>query len=140
MDLRQFAQLVISKTSGHRDVEIDGIFAQRVDSALVKIAKATTPLKLIVHKSGNRRILRRVDRETYIVYPTKVKVTEETEIDIDDDLLDAAALLVIAGLEPQKANLYIGLYYAELNAFNDNLSRNYEDSEYKATPLQRIFP
>ena len=118
MILSEFKDLMLSKSISRKTIP-DGIGLEyRVHTALKKIAMDTVPLRLVLQDKTGASIMRRIDSISYIRFPN-APIALDSEIDIDMFLLDAAALYVMAGLEKEKASVYMGMYW-EIITENDN--------------------
>ena len=118
MILSEFKKLLLSKTISRKTLPDDINLEERVYTALKKIAMDTVPLRLVVQNPTGHSIMRRVDSLTYIRFPN-MPINDDSDIDIDMFLIDALALYVMAGLEKEKASVYMGMYW-ELITENDN--------------------
>ena len=118
MIVSEFKELMLSKTISRKTIPDDIRIYERIFTALKKIAMDTVPLRLVVQDPTGHSIMRRVDTLTYIRFPNMPNAND-SEIDIDAFLLDAAALYVMAGLEKEKASVYMGMYW-EIITENDN--------------------
>ena len=118
MIVSEFKELMLSKTISRKTIPDDIRIYERIFTALKKIAMDTVPLRLVVQDPTGHSIMRRVDTLTYIRFPN-IPNANDSEIDIDAFLLDAAALYVMAGLEKEKASVYMGMYW-EIITENDN--------------------
>lgn len=118
MILSEFKKLMLSKTINRKVIPDDINLEERVFTALKKIAMDTVPLRLVVQNPTGHSIMRRVDSLTYIRFPN-MPINDDSDIDMDMFLIDAVALYVMAGLEKEKASVYMGMYW-ELITENDN--------------------
>ena len=118
MIVSEFKELMLSKTISRKTIPDDIRIYERIFTALKKIAMDTVPLRLVVQDPTGHSIMRRVDTLTYIRFPY-IPNANDSEIDMDAFLLDAAALYVMAGLEKEKASVYMGMYW-EIITENDN--------------------
>ena len=118
MIVSEFKELMLSKTISRKTIPDDIRIYERIFTALKKIAMDTVPLRLVVQDPTRHSIMRRVDTITYIRFPY-IPNANDSEIDMDAFLLDAAALYVMAGLEKEKASVYMGMYW-EIITENDN--------------------
>ena len=125
MTLEEFGRFMLSHSSGRTVIPSGELMIERTWTAMKKIAKDTIPLRLIVSDPSGHTIIRKPDSETYIRRPDKPILGATTPIDMDDALMDALALYVLAGLEQQKAKTYMGMYWGEINDFNDKLTETY---------------
>lgn len=136
MILSEFKDLMISKTTSRKAFPIDIQLENRISTAIKEVAMLTIPIRLVVANPNEYQIIRKVDSVTYIRFPQDI-VSDLSEIDIDRFLLDAVALYVLAGIEKEKASIYMGMFYSqiELNdkrlieanlveASNDNVSED----------------
>ena len=115
MIFSEFKQLMLSKTTNRKTFPDDIFLEKRVNTALKEVAMLTVPLRLIVSNPDGYNILRKVDSVTYIRFAEDVE-SDESELDIDRFLLDAVALYVLAGLEKEKASIYMGMFYSQIEA------------------------
>lgn len=118
MILSEFKKLMLSKTINRKVIPDDINLEERVFTALKKIAMDTVPLRLVVQNPTGHSIMRRVDSLIYIRFPN-MPINDDSDIDMDMFLIDAVALYVMAGLEKEKASVYMGMYW-ELITENDN--------------------
>lgn len=118
MILSELKELMLSKSTSRKTLPDDIRLEERVYTALKKIAMDTVPLRLVVQDPSGHSIMRRVDKITYIRFPN-MPIRNDSDIDMDMFLLDAVALYVMAGLEKEKASVYMGMYW-ELITENDN--------------------
>lgn len=118
MILSELKKLMLSKTINRKVIPDDINLEERVFTALKKIAMDTVPLRLVVQNPTGHSIMRRVDSLTYIRFPN-MPINDDSDIDMDMFLIDAVALYVMAGLEKEKASVYMGMYW-ELITENDN--------------------
>ncbi len=121
MTLNEFGRFMLTKSTGRIEPPINEQMTERVYTGLLRIAKDTTPLKWVVDDSTDIDILRRVDANTWIRFPRKPILDSGEQIDIETELLDALALFVMAGLEQQRAKIMMGMYYKELDMYNEKL-------------------
>lgn len=124
MILSEFKELMLSKSISRKTLPDDIRLQERVYTALKKIAMDTIPLRLMVNNPDGLSIMRRIDKITYIRFPD-MPVYEDSEIDIDLFLLDAAALYVMAGIEKEKAQVYMGMYHEIIDENDNRLCETY---------------
>ncbi len=113
MDLNRFKQLCLSKSVGRQIMIEDSQFMDKTYSALKRVAKDSVPLKLLINYPEGQEILRKVGDLAYIRFPME-PMRMDSDLDIDRTLEDAVALLVMASIETQRAKIYMGLYYTEI--------------------------
>ena len=118
MTVSEFKELMLSKTISRKTIPVDIQLEHRINTAIKEVATLTIPLRLIVQDPTGHSIMRRIDTITYIRFPY-IPNANDSEIDMDAFLLDAAALYVMAGLEKEKASVYMGMYW-EIITENDN--------------------
>lgn len=122
MTILEFKSVVLSKSTNRKELPDD--FYERVFSSLKRVAKDTLPLILTKVISNDNIItfpvLRKIDSETYVQMPTK-PTTDEDVLTIDDELIDAVALLTMSTLEKQNLKTYMGLYYKEIEMNDERL-------------------
>lgn len=116
----EFKKLILSKTQNRSVIPPDAQINYKVWAALKDIARNTVPLKLVVNTSTYQGVMRKIDSVTYIRFPNR-PVKDTDTIDMDDELLDAAALYVAAGIEKPLAPVHMGMYRREIDENNDRL-------------------
>lgn len=124
MILSEFKKLLLSKTISRKTLPDDINLEERVYTALKEVAMDTVPLRLVVQNPVGHSIMRRVDSLTYIRFPN-MPINNDSDIDIDMFLLDAVALYVIAGLEKEKASVYMGMYWKIITENDTRLCETY---------------
>ena len=115
MIVSEFKELMLSKTISRKTIPVDIQLEHRINTAIKEVATLTVPLRLIVSNADGYQILRKVDSVTYIRFAEDVK-NDDSELDIDRFLLDAVALYVLAGIEKEKASIYMGMFYSQIEA------------------------
>lgn len=121
MTFLEFKDLVLSKTQNRTVIPPGVDLPNKTYTGLKFISRETIPYLLIVDSpSYDYQIMRKVDSVTYIRFPNK-PILDTDIIDIDDALLDALALYVISGIEKEKANIYMSMFWTEIEANNDRL-------------------
>lgn len=124
MILSEFKKLLLSKTISRKTLPDDINLEERIYTALKEVAMDTVPLRLVVQNPAGHSIMRRVDSLTYIRFPN-MPINNDSDIDIDMFLLDAVALYVIAGLEKEKASVYMGMYWKIITENDTRLCETY---------------
>lgn len=140
MTLEEFSRFMLSHSNGRTEIPSGELMAERVWTGMKRIAKDTIPLSLKVNDPEGYTIIRKVDSETYIRKPDKPLLGTTTQLDIDEMLMDALALYVLAGLEQSKAKTYMGMYWGEINSFNDTLTETYLSQATNDADRFRQFP
>ncbi len=125
MTLDDFGRFMQTKSVGRVEAPVNEQLTERVFTAMKRIANLTIPLKWCVDDPEGYEILRRPDEYTYIRFPDKPILNSGQNLDIEDELLDALALFVMAGLEMQRSKVLMGMFYAEIDAYNDKLMSTY---------------
>lgn len=144
MVLAEFKPVLLSKSVARTTLPADAELYERVFSALKRVAFDTIPIRL------SKRVLpttlvtfpvfRKVDDQLYIRLPSK-PINDDEDLDIDESLVDAVALYVMAGLERANAKTYMGLYYREIEMNNDRLTETIlSESSNDCAPRFGIFP
>lgn len=113
MTFADFKDFVISKTTSRKTLPVDIQLEYRISTAIKEIAILTIPIRLVVANPEGYKIIRKIDSVTYIRFPQDI-VNDLSEIDIDTFLLDAVALYVLAGIEKEKASIYMGMFYNQI--------------------------
>jgi hypothetical protein len=129
MTFLEFKDLVPAFSSNRIDLARIPKLLEKTNIALKQIGRDTIPLKLIKQDGSNRNILRRVDTNFTICIP-KLVVDDTTEIDMDDDLIDAVALFVISGIEYARAPAYMKMYWSIIEAHENGLINGDVASSY----------
>ncbi len=125
MTLEEFNRFLRTKSVGRFELPDDEQLSFRIHSAMMKIAKDTTPLRLVAEYNEGTEILRKIDSDTYVRFPKRPIKDSGLELDLDDELMDALALYVMAGLEIQRAKVLMGMYWEEINHNNTRLIETY---------------
>lgn len=115
MIVSEFLDLILSKTTSRKTIPIDININKRIDTALKKVAMDTIPLSLVVNTTDGYKILRALDSVTFIRKPFEI-INNNSKLDMDEVLLDAVALYVLAGIEKEKAQSYMGMYWQEIES------------------------
>lgn len=121
MTIEEFGRVLQTKSVGRIDAPDNEQLTMRVYSAMIKIGHDTTPLKWMVETKADQDIMRRIDEFTYIRKPKMPQIGSGTELDIEPALIDALALLIMAGLEQQRSKINMGMYWGEIDQYNFNL-------------------
>lgn len=140
MTLEEFGVFMLTHSSGRTNVPSKEILSERVWTAMKKIAKDAYPLKLTVNVPAGLTIIRKVDESTYIRQPNKPILGSSKQLDLDEELMDALSYYVLAGLETQRAKTYMGLYWGEVNSFNDTLTETDLNTASNEASRFRKFP
>ena len=140
MTIEQFAVLMGSKSTGRKDYNKEEQLPTRIEEALRKISSKTVPLKLVVNDPTGWKIYRRLDENTWIRKPAKVEWGNGMDIELDDDLIDAAMYYVMAGLEPQRAKTMMGMYYSAVEEYDRRLIETYLAEASDDAERYRIYP
>jgi len=140
MTLEEFGRFMQTKSVGRIEAPINEQMTERVYTGMKKIAKDTIVLRWVIDNPVGYEIIRRVDENTYIRFPKKPILDGGEQLDIDDELLDALALYVMAGLEMQRSKVLMGMYWEEINQNNDRLTETY--LQYASNDAERfhVFP
>lgn len=115
MIVSEFLDLILSKTTSRKTIPTDININKRIDTALKKVSMDTIPLSLVVNTTDGYKILRALDSVTFIRKPFEIE-NNNSELDMDEILLDAVALYVLAGIEKEKAQTYMGMYWQEIES------------------------
>ena len=120
----EFRLVLTEKSVNRKTLPATQELAERIFTGLKRIAKDTVPLRLVIlvedWSLNTISVMRRVEGNVGIRTPKRPSV-EESDIDIDDELIDALSLFVMAGLERQKAQMHMGMYHKEIDMNNDRL-------------------
>ena len=126
MLIADFREVILEKSTGRTVLPEPKKLYTRIFSALKRTANDTIPLKLVRHvdiDAGEQLLFsvqRRVDNMTFIKKPAQ-PTSEGENLDIDDELFDAVAYFVMAGLERNNAKAFMGLYHGEIDINNERL-------------------
>ena len=121
MTLNEFGRFLNTKSIGRVESPVNEQLTERVFTGMKRIAADATPLKWIMNKRDGIDVLRRLDTHSYLRMPHKPIIDSGEQIDIEEDLVDALALFVMAGLEPQRSKVNMGMYHKELENYNTKM-------------------
>ena len=131
---------MLTHSSGRGIVPSGEVMADRVWTGMKRLAKDSYPLKLTYNDPLGQTIIRKVDENTYIKEPKKPILGTTQNLEMDAGLMDALAYYVLAGLETQKAKVYMGMYWGEVNSYNDTLTETDLNTASNEAPRFRQFP
>lgn len=119
MTFVDFKNLLASKTVGRVEIPDNGVLVHRLQTALDHVATEAYPKKLEsdIEIVDPFRVLYNSITGTYS-YIRRPVASTTTEIDIDDGLLSAVALYMMAGLERPSAGTHMALFNKELALFS----------------------
>ncbi len=137
MTLNEFGRFLNTKSVGRIELVINEQLTERVYSAMIKIAHLTSPIKWIVDDPDGYEILRRFDEFTFIRFPRRPIVDSGEQLDIEAELIDALALYVMAGLEMQRSKVNMGMFYAEIDQYNQKLIETH--LSYATNDAERFY-
>jgi len=143
MTLEEFGRFIQTKSVGRIEAPVNEQLTERVYTAMKHIARNTTVLKYLILSTGDLaevEIMERQDANTWVRFPIKPIIDSGDELDIDDILLDALALYVMAGLEMQRSKILMGMYWEEINANNTRLISTYLQEATSDAERFHIFP
>lgn len=136
MTVAEFRLVVTEKSTGRSALPETQKFAERIFTGLKRLAKDTVPLRLSLYVEDfttlEVNIIRRIDDNMVIRFPNR-PVSEDSVIDMDDELLDALAYYIMAGLERSNAKVFMSMYHTEKDMNNDRLVETVlsdSDNEY----------
>lgn len=142
MTTRELYVVVTEKSSGRTKLPSEDKMKEGAFAAMKRVAMDTIPTRLTrtTETIVGERILRKVDSDTYVKFPSKPSSVDD-ELEMDEFLIDAMAYYIIKLLEPQREK---GHYRDYMGAIDDNngrlvetmLSEDFEDS----TPRNGYFP
>ncbi len=125
MTLEEFTRFLRTKSVGRTELPDNEQISFRIHTGMMKIAKDTTPLRLVAAYNEGTEILRKIDSDTYVRFPKRPIKDSGLELDLDDELMDALALYVMAGLEIQRSKVLMGMYWEEIDKNNQRLIETY---------------
>ncbi len=125
MTLEEFTRFLRTKSVGRTELPDNEQISFRIHTGMMKIAKDTTPLRLVASYNEGTEILRKIDSDTYVRFPKRPIKDSGLELDLDDELMDALALYVMAGLEIQRSKVLMGMYWEEIDKNNQRLIETY---------------
>lgn len=140
MKLLEFKELLKSKSLNRITLPENSELKFRLQTALMHVASEATAKRLIVQEEpidAIRTFYNPID--DVITYMRKPVATDNdsAEVDIDEELLDAVALYIMAGLERAQAGSHMSLYNKEIALYEDRLSEksfgDYTQDESKFT-------
>ena len=129
MNFLEFTNLIPAFSNNRVDLTKVPHLITKTNIAMKQIARDTIPLLLLKNASSDRNILRRLDNTSYVCIPIKI-IDDTTDLEIDEMLLDAVALFVLAGIETARAPSYMKMYWNivenhEQSLIESNLASNY---------------
>jgi len=133
LTLLSFKTVILSKSNNRSELPDNPQLIEKIFTALKRVAKETVPLRLVIEDGAGQQVLRKVDEFGLIRFPFR-PLTDDDVIDIDDALLDATALFVMAGMETQRAKQLMGLFYAEIEMNNDRLVETFLSDASNESP------
>ena len=120
----EFRLVLTEKSTGRTVLPETQKLAERIFAGLKHIAKRTIPLRLATkvtdYQLNTFPVFRRIDYRLILRFPVR-PIAEDSTIDMDDELIDALALFVMAGLERGNAKTHMGMYYGEIDDNNERL-------------------
>ena len=140
MTVNEFKSFLMTKTVGHVDLPQETLYVARVYAGLMKIAKDTTPLRLVVSNPDGYEILRRIAEFSYVRFPAQPIIDSGLSLDIESELLDALAYYVMAGLERQRSKVLMGMYHTEIDSYNDKLTETFLEEATNDAERFYVFP
>ncbi len=114
-----------TKSIGRVEPPVNEQLTERVFTAMKKIAQLTEPLKWVEDDPEGYTVYRRLDNFTFVRMPNKPIIDSGEQIDIEESLEDALALYIMAGLEPQRSKINMGMFYQEIDFYNMRLIESY---------------
>ncbi len=125
MTLNEFGRFLQTKSIGRVEPPVNEQLTERVFTAMKKIAQLTEPLKWVEDDPEGYTVYRRLDNFTFVRMPNKPIIDSGEQIDIEESLEDALALYIMAGLEPQRSKINMGMFYQEIDFYNMRLTESY---------------
>lgn len=119
MTFQEFKNLLASKTVGRVDIPDNGVLVHRLQTALDHVATEAYPKKLesdVEIADPFRVLYNHISGDYSFIRRPVASIT--ADIDIDDGLLGAVALYIMAGLERPNAGTHMALYNKELALFS----------------------
>lgn len=110
MTYTQFKEKIVSFSSNRSDLTDITNLLGKVNISMTQVCRDAVPLVLIKDSTSGRPIFRRIDNKAYICVHTPV-TDIVADIEMDESLLDAVALHVIAGIETSRAPAYMKMYW-----------------------------
>ncbi len=90
---------------------------ERMWVGMIRLAYDVVSTNWLVTEAKDNNILRRVDANSFIRKPDKPTITEDEQIDIEDNLIQALRLLVMASIEEQRRKTLMHNYYVEIENY-----------------------
>ena len=140
MDVKTFGKEMNSKSLGRVDYNGAEHLEARIYTGMLKICSKTSPLSLIIENPTNQKLYRRIDKNTWLRKPEKPDANGGLDIDLDEDLMDALQYFVIAGLEPQRAKVMMGMYHTAVEEYDARLSEAYLEEATNDAERFHVFP
>lgn len=112
MIFTEFKLRVAAFSSNRANLDKIPLAVEKANISLIQVCRDTIPLRLIKKEGSNRKILRYVGEiDQYICVPNSIKDDDVTQIEMDELLIDAVALHMLAGIETARSQQYMGMYW-----------------------------
>jgi len=140
MTYSTFEGLILSKTINRTTLPADGSMVHRLQTALEHVGQETLPIVLqfdVEPITGTWRYVvdKVLNTETFLRKPI-ASVVSTDEVDMDEELLSAVALYIMAGLERTVAGTHMSLYKKEIDLYNNRqIANELHDETQDATAI-----
>lgn len=110
MNYTELKNRIIAFSSNRSDLDDVTTLTEKMNISLTQVVRDSSPMRLLKANDSHRAIVKRFNHLLYFCKP--LEITESTmDIELDDTLLDALALHVLAGIETARAPVYMKMYW-----------------------------
>ncbi len=140
MTIEEFERFILTKSVGRTSISKSENIIERTYSAMKRVARDCVPLDLTQKTKEGIQVMKRIDNDLFLAFPKRPIAGSGHDLDMEEDLIDAVAYLVLAGLEIQLVKRHMHNYYVEVEDYNDKISTEY--LEYSSNNHRRYgnFP
>ena len=110
MNYTELKDRIMAFSSNRSDLDDVPNLVEKMNISLTQVARDSSPMMLLKTNDSHRAIFKRFNHELYFCVPLKINKAT-MNIELDDDLLDALALHVLAGIETGRAPSYMKMYW-----------------------------
>lgn len=102
---------IVAFSSNRADLNTIQNLLEKANISLTQVCRDTIPLKLVKNNTSGRKIFRKIENNVYVCVPTLILDDDINHIELDENLLDALALHILAGIEVGRAPAFTKMYW-----------------------------